>query len=94
MGLLNSRPIGDAIIREFGLVKTYHAKDMTTARKRLADYTVVVSEKNTFIAVSVTDKDKKRVAKMANSYTDQLRSLPRPWRSARPRSAGSSTRIS
>ena len=75
VGLLNSRPIADAIIREFGLVKTYHAKDMTTARKRLADYTVVVSEKNTFIAVSVTDKDKKRVAKMANSYTDQLRIL-------------------
>ena len=75
VGLLNSRPIGDAIIREFGLVKMYDAKDMTTARKRLADYTVVVSEKNTFIAVSVTDKDKKRVAKMANSYTDQLRIL-------------------
>jgi tyrosine-protein kinase Etk/Wzc len=75
VGLLNSRPIADAIIREFGLVKTYHARDMTAARKRLAYYTVVVSEKNTFIAVSVTDKDKKRVATMANTYTDQLRIL-------------------
>ena len=48
---------------------------MTAARKRLADYTVVVSEKNGFIAVSVTDKDKKRAAEMANAYTDELRIL-------------------
>jgi len=35
----------------------------------------VTSEKNGFIAVSVTDKDKKRVAEMANAYTDELRIL-------------------
>jgi tyrosine-protein kinase Etk/Wzc len=75
VGLLNSRPIADAIIREFGLVKTYHAKDMTAARKKLADYTMIVSEKNSFIAVSVTDKNKKRAAAMANAYTDELRIL-------------------
>jgi uncharacterized protein involved in exopolysaccharide biosynthesis len=53
----------------------YHAKDMTAARKGLADNTVVTSEKNGFLSVSVTDKDKKRVAEMANAYTDQLRIL-------------------
>jgi tyrosine-protein kinase Etk/Wzc len=75
IGLLNSRPVADAIINRFGLAKVYRARDMTAARKRLAQATVVVSEKNGFIAVSVTDKDKKRVARMANSYTDQLRIL-------------------
>jgi tyrosine-protein kinase Etk/Wzc len=75
IGLLTSRPIADAIIQKFGLMQAYHAKDMTAARQGLAGNTVVTSEKNGFIAVSVTDKDKKRVAEMANAYTDQLRVL-------------------
>ena len=75
VGLLTSRPIADAIIQKFGLMQVYHAKDMTEARKKLAGYTEVTSEKNGFIAVSVTDKDKRHVAEMANAYTDQLRNL-------------------
>src|SRR5271156_2398105 len=75
VGLLNSRPIADAIVHQFNLAKVYRAKDMTAARKRLARFTVVVSEKTGFIAVSVTDKDKSRVAEMANAYTDELRIL-------------------
>lgn len=75
IGMLTSRPIADAIIQKFGLAKVYRAKDMTQARKELAGYTEVTSEKNGFINVSVTDKNKKRVAEIANAYTDQLRIL-------------------
>ena len=75
IGLLTSRPIADAIIQKFSLAKEYHARDMTKARKKLAGYTEVTSEKNGFIAVSVTDRDKSRAAAMANTYTDQLRIL-------------------
>ncbi len=75
VGLLNSRPIADAIIEQFGLARVYRAKDMTAARKRLAHVTKVVSEKNGFITVSVTDKDRQRVAVMANAYTEELRIL-------------------
>jgi uncharacterized protein involved in exopolysaccharide biosynthesis len=75
IGLLTSRPIADAIIEKFSLAKVYHAKDMTAARNELAGSTVVTSEKNGFISVAVTDKDKKRVAEMANAYTDELRIL-------------------
>jgi tyrosine-protein kinase Etk/Wzc len=75
IGMLTSRPIADAIILKFGLMQEYHAKDMTATRKKLAHYTEVASEKNGFITVSVTDKDKNRVAQMANAYTDQLRTL-------------------
>ena len=75
VGMLTSRPIADAIIQKFSLIQTYHAKNMTEARKKLAGYTEVTSEKNGFIAISVTDKDKTRVAEMANAYTDQLRIL-------------------
>ncbi len=75
VGMLTSRPIADAIIQKFGLMQVYHAKDMTEARKKLAGYTEVTAEKSGFVAISVTDKDKKRVAEMANAYTDQLRIL-------------------
>jgi tyrosine-protein kinase Etk/Wzc len=75
IGLLTSRPIADAIIHRFSLAKVYRARDMTAARGRLAHYTAVVSEKNGFISVSVTDKNKTLVARIANAYTEQLRVL-------------------
>ncbi len=77
VGLLDSRTVADAIIKKFNLETVYHAKDMTAARKKLANNTDVSSEKDGFIAVSVTDRDKKRVAEMANAYTDELRNLTR-----------------
>jgi tyrosine-protein kinase Etk/Wzc len=75
LGLLNSRPIADAIIQEFDLAKAYHAKDMTAARKQLADFTEIASVKSGFITISVTDNDKRRSAEMANAYTAGLRTL-------------------
>jgi len=75
IGLLTSRPVADAIIQKFGLEKEYDVKDMTKARKKLAEYTEVTSEKDGFISISVTDKNKQRVAEMANAYTKQLRIL-------------------
>ena len=73
IGMLKSRPVADAIIEKFDLMQVYHAKDMTAARKKLAGYTEILSEKEGFISISVTDKDKKRAADMANAYTEQLR---------------------
>jgi uncharacterized protein involved in exopolysaccharide biosynthesis len=75
MGLLASRPIADTIIERFGLMGVYRAKDMTAARKSLADNTTITSEKSTLIAISVVDTDKKRAADMANAYPEQLRAL-------------------
>ncbi len=75
LGLLNSRPIADGIIAEFGLQSAYRAKDMSAARKALADRTAITSEKSTLIAISVTDTDKKRAAAIANAYPEQLREL-------------------
>lgn len=75
LGLLNSRPIADAIIQRFSLVSVYRSRDMTAARKKLTTRTAITSEKTGFISVSVTDKDKWRAAQMANAYTDELRTL-------------------
>jgi capsule polysaccharide export protein KpsE/RkpR len=75
LGLLASRPIADGIIAEFGLESAYRAKDMSAARKALADRTAVTSEKSTLIAISVIDTDKRRAAAIANAYPEQLRAL-------------------
>lgn len=75
VGLLTSRTVADAIIGKFDLKNVYRVDDLTHARKRLGKYTDVVSEKNGFISISVTDKDKARAAGMANAYTEELRAL-------------------
>jgi tyrosine-protein kinase Etk/Wzc len=75
IGLLKSRTVQEAIVQKFNLMKVYHVKDMTAARKRLGDNTDVVSEKSTFIAITFIDTDKKRAAAIANDYTDELRAL-------------------
>jgi uncharacterized protein involved in exopolysaccharide biosynthesis len=75
IGLLKSRPIADAIIRKFGLVDLYHARNMTDARRYLTINTIIESEKSGLLTVSVTDGDKNRAAEMANAYTEQLRIL-------------------
>jgi uncharacterized protein involved in exopolysaccharide biosynthesis len=77
VGMLNSRPVADAIIQKFNLAASYHSRDMTAARKKLANYTTVTAEKSGFIQVSVSDRDKKRVAEMANAYVEELRALTR-----------------
>lgn len=75
VGLLTSRPIADNLIQKFELEKLYRSKDMTAARKTLANATEVTSEKSGLISISVTDKDKRRAAEMANAYTEELRNL-------------------
>jgi uncharacterized protein involved in exopolysaccharide biosynthesis len=72
IGLLTSRPVADAIIHKFSLDQVYHSKNMDDARKKLTKNTAILSEKSGFIAVTVTDKDKKRVAGIANEYTVEL----------------------
>lgn len=75
IGLLKSRPIADAIIRRFGLMKAYRSRDMTAARKTLGSNTEIVSEKSTLLSISVTGEDGERAADIANAYADELRNL-------------------
>lgn len=75
VGMLKSRVIADAIVTRFDLQKLYRSKDMTYARKDLAEHVTITSEKEGFISVSVEDKDKKRAEEMANGYIEELRKL-------------------
>jgi len=75
VGMLNSRPVADAIIQKFNLQTIYRDRDMTATRKDLAAYTQIASEKSGFISVAATDRDRNRAAAIANEYTAQLRLL-------------------
>jgi uncharacterized protein involved in exopolysaccharide biosynthesis len=75
VGMLKARPIADALIQRFDLQKLYRAKDMTDARKSLADHTEIVDGKDGMISISVEDKDKKRAAQITNAYIEELRNL-------------------
>jgi tyrosine-protein kinase Etk/Wzc len=75
VGMLKTRPVADALIHRFNLMKTYRAKDMTAARKKLAKQTEIVSEKDGMISISVEDWDRKTAAAMANAYVEDLRNL-------------------
>lgn len=75
VGMLETRPIADALIRRFELQKVYRARDMTSARKHLASNSQIVSEKNGLISISVEDKNQNRAAAMANAYVEEARAL-------------------
>lgn len=75
VGILGSRTIADALVKEFGLQNVYRARDLAAARKKLAGFTSIQSEKSGMIAISVTDRDRNRSAELAKAYTEQLRSL-------------------
>jgi uncharacterized protein involved in exopolysaccharide biosynthesis len=75
IGFLQSRPVVDAIIDQFGLMKLYRSADRTAARATLAKRTEIVSQKSGLLAISVTDSDKKRATAMASAYIAQLRAL-------------------
>lgn len=75
VGLLGSRPVADALIRQFGLQEVFHARDLTAAREKLMAATQITTEKSGLLSISYTDRDRERAARVANAYTDQLRSL-------------------
>ncbi len=75
IGLLQSRPIADAIIDRFSMDKVYHSGDRTAARKQLKKNTKITSERSGMISISFTDGDRIRSAAIANSFTAELRVL-------------------
>jgi capsule polysaccharide export protein KpsE/RkpR len=75
IGMLKSRPVSDAMIRRFDLIKVYGAKDMYDARLALKKKTDIVAEKDGMISIAVEDRDKARAAAMANGYVEELRNL-------------------
>jgi uncharacterized protein involved in exopolysaccharide biosynthesis len=76
VGILTSRTVKDRLVDRFQLKKVYSAKLDEDARNKLAENTGVSEDrKNGIIDISVTDRDPKRAAAIAQAYVDELNQL-------------------
>ena len=75
VAMLQSRTIADRLIDRFDLRQVYSVKQYQAARKNLESRSEIVAEKEGLISISVTDRDPKRAAELANAYVDELHVL-------------------
>lgn len=76
VALVKSRTVEDAMVQRYGLMKEYHQKYLSLARKAFeAHATVDGSTKDDLIHISVEDRNPQRAAELANGYVDQFRNL-------------------
>jgi uncharacterized protein involved in exopolysaccharide biosynthesis len=76
VSLFRGRAIEESLIQRFGLMQRYRVKRLSDARKKFETYsTVVLGAKDGLIRISVTDKDPKLAADIANAYVDEFRKL-------------------
>ncbi len=76
VAMFRSQTVEDAMIRKYGLMKEYHAKLLSIARKDFTKNTSVDgSTKDGLIHITVTDRSPQRAADLANGYVQQFRDL-------------------
>jgi capsule polysaccharide export protein KpsE/RkpR len=74
VALLKSRTVEDAMAARFHLQALYHAKYLSSARKRWERQTFIESGlKDGLIRLSVTDRDPRRAAELANGWVEEYR---------------------
>jgi tyrosine-protein kinase Etk/Wzc len=74
VALLKSQTVEDAMIDRFHLMDLYHEKIRSAARKDLEKAVSIENgAKDGLIRLSVTDRDPKRAADMANGYVDAFK---------------------
>jgi uncharacterized protein involved in exopolysaccharide biosynthesis len=76
VAMFQSRTVEDAVIQKFGLMKEYHEKLLSRARKKFEDHSKVDGNgKDGLIHISVTDRNPHKAAALANGYVDAFRHL-------------------
>ena len=76
MGVLQSRTVQDRIIDQFNLKKVYGVRLESQAEKKLLDRTEINEDrKSGIISVTVTDRDPRRAAAIADGYVGALNFL-------------------
>lgn len=76
VGILESRTIADNLINQYSLKERYGKKTMDEARIALSEASQIVNgKKDGMISISVSDKDPKFAAKLANAYVGELTKL-------------------
>jgi tyrosine-protein kinase Etk/Wzc len=74
VALLQSRTIEDEMVDRFDLIKLYREKRRSLARKDLEKAVDIESgSKDGLIRISVTDRDPRRAADMANGYVEEFK---------------------
>lgn len=74
VALLQSRTVEDAVVNRFHFLNLFHLKFQSLARKKLERMAKIDSgAKDGLIHISVTDKDAKRSADIANGYVDEFK---------------------
>ncbi len=74
VSLLRGRTLEDAIINRFGLMARYRAKRASDARRAFESHSsVALGTKDGLITISVTDRDPKLAAQIANGYVEEFR---------------------
>ncbi len=74
VAMLKSRTVEDAMLDRFQLVKLYHEKRRSDARKKLESVVDISNgAKDGLITISVTDRDSQRATDMANGYVDEYK---------------------
>jgi uncharacterized protein involved in exopolysaccharide biosynthesis len=75
-GILHSRTVEDRLVERFDLRKVYSQKLQEDARKELSENTGISEDrKNGIISITVTDRNPKRAAAIAQGYADELNQL-------------------
>jgi uncharacterized protein involved in exopolysaccharide biosynthesis len=76
VAMLESRTVEDAMVKRFDLMREYHKKYLSDARKAFERHsTVDGSGKDGLIHISFEDRDASRAAAIANAYVDEFRDL-------------------
>jgi tyrosine-protein kinase Etk/Wzc len=74
VALLKSRTVEDSMVARFHLQELYRRKYLSTARKRWESVTTIDNGiKDGLIRLSVTDRDPRRAADLANGWVDEYR---------------------
>lgn len=72
IGMLRSRTVAERLVNSFKLKEVYDTTSTEKAIKELTDNTDISSGKDGIITLRVEDENQKMVAKLANSYVDEL----------------------
>jgi len=76
VGILGSETVQDSLIADFDLRRVYGVSKIEDARDALSAHTAISEDrKSGLITISVTDRDPKRGAAMAQAYVTQLDSV-------------------
>ena len=74
VSLLKSRTVEDAMVDRFDLLRLYHRKYKSDARKKLESHVDIDNgSKDGLIRIAVTDSSAQRAADMANAYVEEFK---------------------